>query len=113
MTDLPSQLDGVGEWKIHLAPSGRYVSHWARPAQFVPLGDGYLFCDRQLVWVGPGKDRPVWRFGPSLARTSADRWGDRWRYFGDPLLTNACLYVTGLEGRLYVFDSTHVTGTSH
>lgn len=186
MSDLPSQLEDVGEWKIHLAPSGplgygrgvfeldddlrpvrwlirptvggdlpewvevmfvrstirtigivvgsskgaavqvysrqgvllneapvgRFVSSRVQPAAFVSMGDGYLFCDRQLVWVGPDDDRRVWRFGPSLARTSTERWGDRWRYFGDPLRTNACLYVTGLDGRLYVFDSTHVTGTA-
>jgi hypothetical protein len=75
------------------------------------MGDGYLFSDRQLVWIGVAPDRRVWRFGPSLARTSTERWGGRWRYFGDPLLIHGCLYVTGLDGHLHVFDSTHVTGT--
>jgi len=186
MTDLPSKLEDIGDWHIHLTPSGplglgkgifeldedlrpvrwlirptvggdlpervrvlfvqstlstiglvvgssngaavqvysrqgellaearigRYASSFVRPTAFVSMGGGYLFCDRQLVWVGPDKDRPVWRFGPSLARTSTERWAERWRYFGDPLQTNGCLYVAGLDGRLYVFDSARVTGTA-
>lgn len=86
----------------------RFVSGWAGAGQLISMGDGYLFSDRQLVWASGGTDRGVWRFGPSLARTSTDRWGDRWRYFGDPMLRGGCLYVTGLGGRLYVFDSVHV-----
>jgi outer membrane protein assembly factor BamB len=94
------------------APLGRYASSFVRPTAFVLMGGGYLFCDRQLVWVGPDNNRPVWRFGPSFARTSTERWAERWRYFGDPLQTNGCLYVTGLDGQLYVFDSAHVTGAA-
>lgn len=93
---------------LNEAALGRFISSWPGPAQLVPTQNGYLFSDRQLVWISAGLDRRVWRFGPSLARTSTDRWGDRWRYFGDPLLIHGCLYVTDLDGHLYVFDSARV-----
>ena len=88
---------------IREALLGRFISGWARPDQFIPLGNGYLFSDRQLVWVGAGPAQHVWRFGPALSRTETDRWGDRWRYFGVPLLANGSLYVTGLHGQLFIF----------
>ena len=98
---------------LNEAPLGRHVSSWASTKQLVSVGNGYLFSDRQLVWVSAATDRSVWRFGPSLARTSTERWGDRWRYFGHPLLAHGCIYVTGLDGHLFVFDSAYVTGTSN
>lgn len=88
---------------------GRYISGWAGPAQLIPLGNGFLFSDRQLAWLGATKENRSWTFGPSLARTSTERWGERWRYFGDPMLLNGCLYVTGIDGSLYVFDTSRIT----
>lgn len=88
---------------------GRFVSGRAVSEQFIPMGNGYLFSDRQLVWISSAADHRVWKFGPSLSQTSTERWGDRWRFFGDPLLVNGCLYVTGLDGNLYIFDSNRVT----
>ena len=96
---------------LNEAPLGRFVSRSAQGAQLIPVGDGYLFSDRQLVWISSNPDRGVWTFGPALTRTSTDRWGDRWRYYGNPLLSESCLYVTGLDGQLFVFDTTLLTGT--
>ncbi len=84
---------------------GRFASSWATNAQLLSMGNGYLFSDRQLVWIhAETQKRSAWRFGPPCDRTATDKWGDRWRYFGDPLLVDACLYVTDIEGRLYIFD---------
>jgi hypothetical protein len=90
------------------ASLGPYPSGWAQQ-QLIPFESGFLFSDRQLVWIGAGADHRVWRFGPSLSRTSMDRSGDRWRYFGNPLVVQGCLYVTGLDGHLYVFDTAQIT----
>jgi hypothetical protein len=98
---------------LNEATLGPLVSRWAGSAQLIPMGDGYLFSDRQLVWVGAAADRRVWRFGPPLACTLTEHLGDYWRYFGDPLLVHGYLYVTGLDHHLYVFDTTQVTGTGH
>jgi outer membrane protein assembly factor BamB len=87
---------------------GRYTSGWAGPAQLISLGNGFLFSDRQLAWLSATKENRSWIFGPSLGRTSTERWGERWRYFGDPMLLNGCLYVTGIDGSLYVFDPSSI-----
>lgn len=94
---------------LNEAPLGRLMSRFTNDRQLIEMGNGYLFSDRQLVWVGAGPDRHVWRFGPSLARTMGDRWGDRWRYFGDPLVSDSCLFVTGRDVQLFVFDVNRVT----
>ncbi len=98
---------------LNEASLGAYPSGWARPEQLVSLGNGYLFSDRQLVWVGAVAKSGTWKFGPSLGRTSTERYGERWRYFGDPLLLKGCLYVTGLDGHLYVFDTAQITGAGN
>ncbi len=85
------------------APLGRFVSRFPRKDQLIAIGEGYLLSDRQLTWVGP-EPRQVWQFGPALSRTSTERWGDRWRYFGIPSLAQGKLYVTSLDGHLLVFD---------
>jgi outer membrane protein assembly factor BamB len=96
---------------VSLGELGEFVSREVKgPAQLLALGDGYLFSDRQLVWASAAEDRRVWRFGPPLARTEKQR-SDRWRYFGNPLLANGCLYVSGLDGCLYIFDAAQVTAT--
>jgi hypothetical protein len=88
---------------------GRYISGWAGPNQLISFGNGFLFSDRQLFWLSATKDNRSWTFGPSQARTSTDRWGERWRYFGDPMILSGCLYVTGIDGSLYVFDTSRIT----
>ena len=93
---------------LNEAPLGEYLSGWAEPSQFIKMGDGYLFSDGQLVWISATGDNRVWRFGPPLARTSTERWGESRRYFGDPLLSNGCLYVIGLDGGLLIFDAAKV-----
>ncbi len=73
-------------------------------AQFITLGDGYLFSDRQLVWISATAGGRVWRFGRSPPpRTSLPR------YYDNPLVADGCLYVTSFDGRLYVFDVAQVT----
>ena len=43
-----------------------------------------------------------------LRTRDKEHGNDRGRYFGDPLLTDGCLYVTELDGRLYVFDAARI-----
>ncbi|MBN1912061.1 MAG: PQQ-binding-like beta-propeller repeat protein [Pirellulales bacterium] len=88
------------------------LSAWVRPAQLLPMADGYLFSDHQLTWISADTDRRFWRFGPSPAQTWFDRRERRWRDFGDPLLVRGCLYVTGFDGHLYVFDPAQIVATS-
>jgi hypothetical protein len=91
---------------------GPYPSPGVSADQLVPLGNGYLFSDRQLVWAGAAPERSRWKFGPALKRTSTERHGERWRYFGNPLILNGCVYVTSLDGHLYVFDTSKITGSA-
>lgn len=89
---------------LNEAPLGRFTSSWPGPKQFVVLGNGYLFSDRQLTWVSAKSKGKIWRMGPSLARTSGERRNDRWRYFGDLKVLNGHVFVTALDGQLYVID---------
>jgi len=106
----------VYSWQGRLlgeAPLGPLLSnsfYGPYAGQLIPLGRGYLFSDRQLTWVSSDEDRPAWRFGPPLERTETNPVRQRWRYFGDPLVTAGCLYVTGLDGQLFVFDVGRITG---
>ena len=89
----------------------QYTSGFIDGEQLIALGDGYLFSDRQLTWVGTSADR-IWQFGPSFERTSGPRWGDRWQYFGKPLLTEGHVFVTSLDGQLFVFDAAEIPRTA-
>lgn len=95
---------------LNEAPLGRFISLRAEAKAFISVGNGYLFSDRQLTWLSAAHPRKTWKLGPSLARTQGSRVGDRWRYFGNPLLEKGCVYVTDRVGHVYVIDAKRITG---
>lgn len=95
--------DGKMRNEVHL---GRWLSSRCYLQQFLVMGDGYLFSDRQLTWAGGRKGGAVWRFGPPLSRTEKGR--SRWRYFGNPVLRDGKLLVAARDGWVYAFDAAHI-----
>jgi len=74
------------------------------PPQFVVLGDGYFFSSRSLSWAGASPGR-TWRFGPPPERTQTDTLPQEpVRFFGNPVVHDGKLFVTAIDGCVYVFD---------
>ncbi|MCK4624369.1 MAG: PQQ-binding-like beta-propeller repeat protein [Phycisphaerae bacterium] len=100
------RTDGRMRKEVYL---GKWLSSWCYSPQFLVLGDGYLFSDRQLTWVSGRAGGSVWRFGPPVSHTEKGR--EWWRYFGDPVLRDGKLLVVALDGWLYAFDIAHIINT--
>ena len=79
------------------------------PPQFLVLGNGYFFSSRSLSWAGASKGQ-VWRFGPPPERTLSDRQPpEPLRFFGDPVVHDGKLFVTAVDGCVYIFDVARIT----
>ena len=88
---------------------GQFLSHGVSQTQIIKLGTGYLFADRQIHWLSDDKKWDMRKYGPSLTHTKGERYGDRWQYFAPPVLVKGCVYLTAMDGYLYVFDSHKMT----
>jgi hypothetical protein len=96
---------------VNEARLAQFISSRSYPPQFIILGDGYLFSDRALTWVG-ARHKRTWQFGPPPERTrSGRRAHDRFRFFGDPVVQEGKLFVSALDGCVYVFDVGRITHT--
>lgn len=103
------QVFGAADHRLRSQVSlGGFLSSTGYLHQFLVLGDGYLFSDRQLTWVSGRVDGGVWQFGPPTSRTEGSRWGDRWRYFNRPIIRDGRLLVSACDGLLYVFDTARI-----
>lgn len=90
------------------------VDVWRRETRhrLIPLGDGFLFSGRSLVWLPNGPDAPVWRFDLHVSfPTQYQRHNDEDRAeFGIPRVIGDCLFVAPKEGGVYVFRIPQITG---
>ncbi|MCE5280015.1 MAG: PQQ-binding-like beta-propeller repeat protein [Planctomycetaceae bacterium] len=99
------QVYGASDMKLRREVYlGRGPSHPPHDDQFVVLGEGYLFSDRQLTWVSGRPDGGVWQFGPPLRYTQR-RLRNRWRYFSSPVVRDGRMLVAAIDGYVYGFDT--------
>src|SRR5262249_1235040 len=70
------------------------------------LGDGFLLCENELLWVPAGAEGRAWRFGigedPALSRPNM--MYNRFPYYTGAAVVGDLLFVGCRDGGIYVFS---------
>jgi len=82
----------------------RYAMSWESPPSLQTFGDGFIFVGRELLYVDPRQQQPIWQFWPGALRDAA---GPR---FKGPVVYRKHVFFTHRDGGLWVFDRTRMTG---
>ncbi len=87
--------------------TSRYNSHPRSAPILVPFENGFLFVGREILYVDPHKEKPVWRFWPGgLSHESSST-------FRRPVICGGFVYVTHCSGQLYMFIKSRILGADH
>lgn len=68
----------------------------------LPFGDGFLLVGRDILYVSPHQEKPIWRFRPGGLQDLDSP------AFKGPVILGDCVMFTG-RGGLYVFDKNRMT----
>lgn len=100
-----------GKRLIHKIELNRPVKETGSRGPVMTMGNGFLYCASELIWLPTSAKKKSWRFGvgnePGRSIPKIYYQGSNW--YGEPIVHNNFLFVPCRDGGLYVFDVALIT----